>query len=98
MRLHVMKTVLGLCATLLFAANVQAGCGSCGGCNSGSACATTTTGCGTVGCGGAADCGTAGCGGSVGCGVRTVMQSQYVTETRMVPQTTYQRQTRTRMR
>ncbi|MGI9474529.1 MAG: hypothetical protein ACR2NZ_23530, partial [Rubripirellula sp.] len=66
---------------MLFAVTVQAGCGDCGGCSSGSGCVTD---CGGV----AADCGT-GCGPA--CETRTVMQSQYVTETRMVPQTTYQR-------
>ena len=59
MRAQVIRTVFGLCAALMFAVSVQAQCGDCGGCNSGS-------GCGTGG-GVASDCGgdASGCGGGV---------------------------------
>ncbi len=40
MRTHVIQSIFGLCAAFLFAANVQAQCGDCGGCASGSGCVT----------------------------------------------------------
>ncbi|MGB7329709.1 MAG: hypothetical protein WBD31_32845 [Rubripirellula sp.] len=100
-----LKTVFGLVAAMLFAVNAQAGCGECGGCESGSGC--VTSGGVAMGSGGGSvvySSGEAGasmggaCGPSVSYETRTVMQSQYVTETQMVPTTSYQRQTQTRMR
>ena len=59
--------------------------------------------CGTPECSGAAPCAAesgaeACCPSTPCCETRTVMRTEYVTETRQVPVTTYQQETRTRMR
>ena len=45
MRKNLIQGVLGLGLAMLFAVNAQAGCGACGGCESGSGCVTESSGC-----------------------------------------------------
>lgn len=40
MRTHVIQSFFAVCAALMFAVTVQAQCGDCGGCASGSGCVT----------------------------------------------------------